>query len=77
MAHNEDDFTWERLNNTIHVEIRDGFELRYYNTFYHYKHRHLQTSEARKEYIIDDNYNAWHDYQMELQRKRKEVSMMW
>jgi hypothetical protein len=77
MAINENDFTWERLNSTIHVEVKDGFELSYYNTYYHYKHRWLPTSEPRKEYIIDDNYKAWHEHQMELQRQRAEIARMW
>lgn len=74
---NENDFTWERLDDKVRIEKRDGFELSYYFLFYHYQGKHLPASEPKKEYIENDNYKAWKEHTKNEYYARIERSMMW
>ena len=70
-------FTWVRKDNSVRTEKKDGFELKYYVLIYHYKGNPLPASESRKEYIEDDQFKAWREYQKIQYHKRMEIAKMW
>lgn len=71
-------WTWVRLDNKIHTEKKDGFELKYYLLHYHYKGKKLAASDPMKQYIEDDEqYKAWTEYRKQEYYKRMEIAKMW
>jgi hypothetical protein len=74
---NEKDFTWERKDDKVCIEKRDGFELKYHNLYYHYQSKHLASSEPMKQYIEDDNYKAWKEHVKQDYFARMEQARMW